>query len=266
MEKIILKNGFQTSALDTWEYLRFWQACIIEFWKSLFESRRIFFIFWKSFQSYYCRNNVIDNVPLARLLLSPFCSIYSKPFFIFVICFIFHIPSPPPPLFFVHHWTLPNCDFVKITWNSISHLLCRKFSKRDFSPLYLEVFFTIINDFVLLITDESLANRPNQIHQDDLASRVDFSCKNHWQKSTFFVFVLKLKTCGILAKLDPPHTNSPRWLLSLDRGSSSMSFLQPKTSPCFTYIKRHGNIVDYHAKRFFIHCPNRLFFPPKNWL
>ena len=43
LEKIILKNGFQTSALDTWEYLRFWQAYIIEFWKSLFESRRIFF-------------------------------------------------------------------------------------------------------------------------------------------------------------------------------------------------------------------------------
>ena len=150
LEKIILKNGFQTSALDTWEYLRFWQACIIEFWKSLFESRRIFFIFWKSFQSYYCRNNVIDNVPLARLLLSPFCSIYSKPFFIFVICFIFHIPSPPP-LFFVHHRTLPNCDLRK-SHKIVFHIYrVGNSPKGIFFPLYLEVFFTIIND-VLLIT------------------------------------------------------------------------------------------------------------------
>ena len=63
-----------------------------------------FFFFWQSFQNYYCRNNVVDNVPLARLLLSPFCSIYSKPFFIFVICFIFHIPLPHRHHFFcVHH-------------------------------------------------------------------------------------------------------------------------------------------------------------------
>ena len=57
--------------------------------------------------------------------------------------------------------------------------------------------------FVLLITCESLAYRPNQIHQDDHASRIIFSRKKHCQKSTFFVFVMKLKTCGISAKLDP---------------------------------------------------------------
>ena len=146
------------------------------------------------------------------------------------------------------------------------HIYCVGNSpKVIFFSQYLEVFFTIIDELLFRTTDQlritCISSQPNT---------PGWSCKSYYlfsqktlSKKHIFCICHETKDLWNFGQAWSPHTNSPRWLLSLDRGSSSMSFLQPNTSPCFTYIKKHDNVVNYHEKRFFIHCPNRFFFRQK---
>ena len=140
--------------------------------------------------------------------------------------------------FCVHHWAFPNCkNHMKIAF----HIYCVGNSPKVifFFSQYLEVFFTIIDELLFRTTDH--------LRITCISSQPDtpgWSCKSYYlfsqktlSKKHIFCICHETKDLWNFGQAWSPHTNSPRWLLSLDRGSSSMSFLQPNTSQCFTYIK-----------------------------